>query len=158
MHRNIGLLLASMILIIVFSGITGFEVGKLTPVLRLMGATHATLGDLLHIHGQNFLVGEKVIFTRDSSSTLDITPRPMLQTIPPERGERTVSDRAAGPVSGNTLVVGKGGMFDATISVEKNWGIGRHTIQASEQFGLLHAEISFNVLRPAVNSQFGYTL
>ena len=158
MRRSIGLLLASMILIIVFSGITGFEVGKLTPVLRLVGATHATLGDLLHIHGQNFIVGEKVIFTRDSSSALDITPRPTLQTIPPKSGERAVFDRAEGPISENTLVVGKGGMFDATISVEKNWGIGHHTIQASEQFGLLYAQISFNVLRPAVNSQFGYTL
>ncbi len=136
-----------MVLIIVFSSITGFAVGKLTPVLSLVGATHATLGDLLHIHGQNFIVGETVIFTHDSSSALDITPRSTIQTISPK--SNIVLSGTEGTISGNTLTVGKSGTFDVTISVAEKWSIGRHTIQASEQFGLLHAEISLNVLRPA---------
>ncbi len=151
-YRRIGLLTAVMVLVVIFSSIAGFEVGRLTPVLRLVEATHATLGDLLHVQGQNFIAGGIVILSRDKSSSLTITLRPTFQTIHTKSGVQTVPNGTQGTISGNTLTLDKSGTFDITILVNENWSIGRHTIQASEQFGLLRAEISFNVLRPPHHS------
>ena len=145
-HWVAAAIIAPIIIIVTIIG-AGFTVWA--PVLSLSGGTDVVLGGTLHLHGRNFIPGSSVTLTLDGSIPLYYT-----YLHPPQRiggGYGTNSAVAAGMLAGlvfsssNTITTGGDGTFNASIPINLNWSLGRHTIRASESITQRSAELSFTI-------------
>ncbi len=121
------------------------------PKLALSGGGNVEYGESLHLHGNWYTPGSHVIFLLDETIPL-MTSSP---TIPasaytyPQPNTLATSDMLfQRNASNNGVVVSMAGTFDATITVDTNWKVGKHTIRALERGGTRSAVTEITVNEP----------
>ncbi len=122
------------------------------PSLALIGGGNVGYGASLHLHGNWYTPGSNVLLLLDETVPLSAQQ----PTLPPTtHGQADYTRLNASPLfshgstSGNSIIVGITGSFDATIVVGADWKTGKHTIRALEQGGKRSAVIEVTVSTPA---------
>ncbi|MBV9019747.1 MAG: hypothetical protein JOZ71_03440 [Ktedonobacteraceae bacterium] len=152
-HRiwHIGLVVVLISLLFIGSGYV-IGVTLLAPHLSLLGSTDVVLGQSIHLHGSSFIPRIVVRLSLD-----DVTPlyssneHASAQTSMPV-AQTSLSlnmqyNRQAGVVQ-QVITTDTKGTFQVTIAVSPNWGVGKHSIRASEQLSPRSAIVTFTTYQP----------
>ncbi len=119
-------------------GFIGAGLTIFSPGLSLSGSTHVTWGQSILVHGNNFIPGSNVVFTLDSTVSLDYasTSAGVATSVQPNNQIMT---------SNNSITVSRNGTFNVTFNVSPNWHAGDHTIRATEQISRRSAVLNFTI-------------
>ena len=146
--------LIAVIIVLVISGISVVLGNSNAPAISVSGSSTVPSGEILHIHGTGFLPDGSIVLKLENGLALS----PLTTTGQAERG----TDREAGSANGSlmlaagqvtqqhlasnkALVVSGAGTFDADIAVSDTWGLGSHTLHATENLGSRSAELGFTI-------------
>ena len=146
--------LIAVIIVLVISGISVVLGNSNAPTISVSGSSTVPSGEILHIHGTGFLPDGSIVLKLENGLALS----PLTTTGRAERG----TDREAGSANGSlmlaagqvtqqhlasnkALVVSGAGTFDADIAVSDTWGLGSHTLHATENLGSRSAELGFTI-------------
>jgi len=148
------LIVAITIPFLIILGSIGLALTVFAPNLSLSGSADVEQGGTFTLHGNHFIPGSSVTLTLDDTLPLYFTD----QNVPVQPAYATnssmqvlaISSLQAKqiPLSGNVVSAGGDGTFDVTITVDKSWSIGKHTIKATESLSHRSAELDFTV-RPS---------
>ncbi len=139
--------------LIILASIFGVGLIVFTPTLTLSSGTNVVIGGSFHLHGSNFIQGSTVTLVLDNTIPLLFTSG----LAPSQLAYTEQSNVALGaftqhigqiPNPQNTVKVSGDGTFDVTITVDKSWSVGTHTIRATESFSSRSVIRSFNVSMP----------
>ncbi len=121
------------------------------PNLALSGGGKVGYGELLHLHGNWYTPGSNVIFLLDETIPLMSSGPAIPATAYTYAQSNTLAASSMlfqRNTSNNGIVVSMGGTFDATITVDANWKVGKHTIRALERGGTRSAVTEITVDEP----------
>ena len=148
------LLLVTVILVLVISGIGVVLLHPNAPALSVSGSSTIPAGETLHVHGTGFYPDGTVVLKLDNGLVLS----PLNATGQAERstdGGRGPANELAMLAAGQALqqqdavnkalLVSGAGTFDAVIAVSDDWGLGTHTIHATENLGTRSAQLGFTI-------------
>ncbi len=108
------------------------------PSLALVGGGNVGYGASLHLHGNWYTPGSNVLLLLDETVPLSAhqpTSAPTTHGQADYTRLNASSQFSQRSTSGNSIIVGITGSFDATIVVGADWKTGKHTIRALEQGG-----------------------
>jgi len=145
------LIVAILIPFIIIGSIITLGFTVFAPALSLSGSSSVVSGGTLALHGNHFIPGSSITLTLDNSLPVFVEARPAgIQTARALNPARPLSMTAAqlfAQQSGsNTIDAAGDGAFSVNISVDPNWSIGQHTIQASESITHRGAQLTFTIV------------
>ena len=139
------LIVAILIPFIIIGSIITLGFTVFAPGLSLSGSSSVVSGGTLALHGNHFIPGSSVTLTLDNSLPVFVEARPAgIQTA--RALNATAAQLFAEQSGSNTINAGGDGTFSANISVDPNWSIGQHTIQASESITHRGAQLTFTIV------------
>ncbi|MFL5667189.1 MAG: BACON domain-containing protein [Ktedonobacteraceae bacterium] len=147
------LLLVTVIMVLVISGVGVVLLHPNAPTLLVRGSSTIPTGEILHVHGTGFLPDGSIILKLENGlvlSSFNTSGRAERGTDREANSVSELSMLAAGQVlertAANTaLLVSAAGTFDADIPVSDTWGLGPHTLHATENLGVRSAELGFTI-------------
>ncbi len=147
------LIIVIVVTLVILASIIGAGLTILAPALSMEGSADVTPGGTLHLHGSHFIPGNPVTCTLDGSTVL-----PFATTAQPTTDAATGAASWALAIqnastlqmtrqatSNTTISVNGDGTFNASFTVEQSWGMGQHTIQATEALSPRSASVAFTV-------------
>jgi hypothetical protein len=139
------LIVAILIPFIIIGSIITLGFTVFAPGLSLSGSSSVVSGGTLALHGNHFIPGSSITLTLDNSLPVFVEARPAgIQTA--RALSMTAAQLFAQQSGSNTIDAGGDGAFSANISVDPNWSIGQHTIQASESITHRGAQLTFTIV------------
>jgi len=151
-HTSSGVLIALIVAIIcmLITGIIGGLFFGAMPAMSLAGSSNVTAGEGLHLHGYRFFPGSSITLTLDDRLQLFSTTGSA--TAGQVRNSSTLATAfpltAAGQLaSSKTGIKADGsGSFDVTIPVNPLWGLGPHSLRATESFPSRSVLLNFTII------------
>src|SRR5229473_4498924 len=139
------LIVAILIPFIIIGSIITLGFTVFAPSLSLSGSSSVVSGGTLALHGNHFIPGSSIALTLDNSLPVFVEARPAgIQTA--RALSMTAAQLFAQQSGSNTITAGGDGTFSVNISVDPNWSMGRHTIQASESITHRGAQLTFTIV------------
>jgi hypothetical protein len=128
----------------------------------LLGGTDVVLGQSIHLHGNSFIPGITVSLSLDDVTPLYYSNEQALVQTPMPATQASLWLNMAynrqASAEQRVITTDTKGAFQVTIAVSPNWGIGKHSIRASEQLSPRSAVATFTTYQPGqVPLQLGTT-
>ncbi len=121
------------------------------PSITIDGSGTVSTGSPLHIHGDWFTPGSRILLLLDGTIPLSAYGSSAPATVGKQSTSPLTASLAHGlhGASGGDIMTGITGSFDATITIGADWKAGKHSIRAAEQGGTRSATTSVTVSTPS---------
>jgi hypothetical protein len=141
----VALILAVVCLII--AGTIGGLFFGVPPAISVVGSSKVTMGEGLHLHGYHFFPGGSITLTLDNRLQLFSSASSATGETLSHSPSAALQVNVAGQLTAqNTPIKADGsGSFDITIPVSTAWGLGSHTLRATEGISSRSAVVNFTV-------------
>ncbi|MBV9691633.1 MAG: hypothetical protein JO202_18205 [Ktedonobacteraceae bacterium] len=152
-HRIWRISLAFVLISLLFIGsVYAIGVTLLAPHLSLLDGTDVVLGQSIHVHGSSFIPGVVVSLSLDDVTPLYYSNEHALVQTPMSITQASLwlnmqyTQQAS--AEQRVITTDAKGAFQVTIAVSPNWGVGKHSIRASERFSSRSAAVTFTTYQP----------